>query len=134
MKGFALKHAWSQTSQSARDAAIQRRILATGRLHDALAEHNVKGRKFFVGLTATQQRKLAGKLAAKLGMIEPVDSRARLLVHLGQIHGDLSRQVAGHVFTSSSTTGLYPPISGAPAQGQPPECGKGADTYQRVEG
>ncbi len=129
-----MKHAWSQTSQSALDAAIQRRILATCRLHDALAEHNVKARKFFVGLTAAQQRKLAGKFAAKLGMIEPVDSRARLLVHLGQIHGDLSRQVTGHVVTSSSTTGLYPPISGAPAQSQPPECGKGANPYQRVEG
>jgi catalase len=129
-----VKHVRSQALQSASGTALQLQILATGRLHDALAQYYIKGRKFFVGLTATEQRKLAGKFAAKLGIIEPVESRARLLVHLGKVHGDLSCQVAGHIFTSSSATGLSPPISGAPTQSQSPKCGKATDTYQGVEG
>jgi catalase len=134
VKEFALKHAWSQTSQSALDAAMQLRILATCRLHDALAEHSVKGRKFFVDLTAPQQRKLAGKFAAKLGMIEPGASRARLLVHLGQIHGDLSRQVAEHHVTRSGTAAPYAKIPCETAQKKPSAHAKVKDIYQGVEG
>ncbi len=130
-----MKHAWSPTSQSALDAALQLRTLATGRLHDALTEHTITARRYFVGLTKTEQRKLAGNLAARLGMIAPADSLARLLVHLGQIHGDLSQQVANHLSTSSSRIGLSVQITRDPAhKSQPIKYIRAAKIYQGVEG
>jgi catalase len=134
VKEFALKHTWSQTSQSEVDTALQLRILATCRLHDALTEHFIKARKFFVNLTATEQRKLAEELASRLDRIEPVDSRGRLLVHLGQIHGDLSHQVADHISAGSDQMGPSVQTTGCPAQGQPIKHTNNTKLYHGVEG
>lgn len=129
-----MKHAQSQTLQPASDTALQLRILATCRLHNALTEHYIEARKFYVNLSVTEQHKLAGELALRLGMIEAVDCRARLLVHLGQIHGDLSHQITDQISTASATPELSGQLTGEPAQSQFIECLGEEEIYQGFKG
>lgn len=129
-----MKQAWSQASQSAADAAVQRRILATGRLHDALTAHSLKARAYFLGLTETEQRKLARNFAARLGLIGQAAARARLLTHLGEIHGDLARRVARAFLNSSSPARLAPKVIGSPAPNAPVHIAQVLEPCEGAEG
>jgi replicative DNA helicase len=68
------------------------------------------------------------------GMIEQAASRARLLAHLGKIHGNLCRHVSNHAFTNSIPTGLAPRITGDPAQNLRAGSWKCSKICQGVEG
>jgi catalase len=95
---------------------LQLRILATGRFHDALSEHHIKARAHFLGLTEPERRKLVRAFAARLALIEQAAPRGRLLTHLAEIHGDLSRLVARALSTSPSPARVAPRVTRDPAQ------------------
>lgn len=75
------------------DAAIQLRALAAGRLHNILTEHYTKARGVFLSLSEMERHRLANAFATKLEEVKSAPARSRLLVHLGQIHGDLADEV-----------------------------------------
>ncbi|MDZ4138036.1 catalase [Porphyrobacter sp. MBR-155] len=89
-----MKRPMSQEARLAGDVAIQVRALAAGRLHTILTEHYTKARCVFLSLSEGERHRLANAFATKLEHIEPGPSRLRLMVHLGQIHGDLASGVA----------------------------------------
>lgn len=85
-----MKRAQPQAMQSSADAALQYRILAMGRVQAALGAQCLKARAFVLSLSPSAQRSIAAGFAIRLGRIEQPALRARLLVHLGQIHGELA--------------------------------------------
>jgi catalase len=89
-KEHTMKRPMNLEARLACDVAIQARALAAARLHNILTEHYTKARGFFLSLSEAERHRLANAFATKLEQIEPGPSRLRLMVHLGQIHGDLA--------------------------------------------
>jgi len=110
-----MKRPVDQEARLASDTAIQLRSLALGRVQNTFTGHYTKARAFFLSLTEAQKRGLSAAMIVRLEKIEHAAPRARLLLHLSQIHGDLSRRVARGFQKKAGAMRSLPQFTGSPS-------------------